>query len=309
MAEKIQIREVGLRDGLQIVKTVMPIDAKLDWIKTEYEAGVTEIEVCSFVPTKLIPQFGDREEIVPKALAFDGLTVTALVPNMRGAEDGIRLGVHKLNFVMSVSEGHNLSNVRRSTEDSFADFAVMARRVHEITGNRPKIVGGLSTCFGCTIEGKVSEQRAIEFAHRLLNLGADELTICDTVGYASPDQVRRVFEGILKFTGNTPVAAHFHDTRGLGIANALAAADVGVRYFDSSLAGLGGCPYAPGATGNVVTEDLAFLFASMGFDTGIDIEKLLKVRDIVARALPDEKLRGGTYQAGLPKDFTYAKAK
>jgi hydroxymethylglutaryl-CoA lyase len=303
---KVQIREVGLRDGLQIVKTFMPTDAKLAWIEAEYRAGVSEIEVCSFVPPKLVPQFADREEVARRALELDGLTVTALVPNLRGAQDGVRMGVHKLNFVMSVSESHNLANVRRSTDESFDDFARIAAMLRDVpAAQRPKLVGGLSTAFGCTIEGHVDEARVVKFAMRLIDAGADELTIADTVGYGSPDAVRRVFRAILDKVGDMPVAAHFHDTRGLGIANALAAADVGVRYFDASLAGLGGCPYAPGATGNVVTEDLAFLMESMGIDTGIDIVQLAAVREIVAAALPEERLSGGIAKAGIPKGFLY----
>ncbi|WP_020204059.1 hydroxymethylglutaryl-CoA lyase [Cupriavidus sp. WS] len=304
MSDKVTIREVGLRDGLQIVKGFMPTDTKLAWIAAEHAAGVTEIEVCSFVPPRLIPQFADAEAVVNGALALPGLAATALIPNLKGAERGLALGVHKLNYVMSVSERHNLANVRRSTQESLDDFRRIVALVRDSqVPRRPKVVGGLSTAFGCTLEGRVSEARVVELAVALVRAGADELTIADTVGYGDPAGVRRVFKAVLDNVGDIPVAAHFHDTRGLGIANALAAADTGIRAFDASLAGLGGCPHAPGATGNVVTEDLAFLFESMGLATGIDLNQLLQVRKIIEASLPDEPLSGGLARAGLPRGF------
>jgi hydroxymethylglutaryl-CoA lyase len=309
MTNQVLLREVGLRDGLQIVKTVVDTQTKLRWIRAEHAAGMQEIEVCSFVPPKLIPQFADAADVVAGALEVPGLTVSALIPNMKGAQRGVELGVHKLNYVMSVSESHNRANVRRTVEESLDDFRSIVAMLRDVpAARRPKISGGLSTSFGCTIEGAVSECRVVELAVLQAEAGADEIVVADTVGYGGPQAVRRVFAQVLANVGKLPVIAHFHDTRGLGLANAAAALDVGVRHFDATLAGLGGCPHAPGATGNVVMEDLAFLCESMGFSTGIDIPRLVAVRDIVKAALPDERLSGAIAVAGLPKNLIPAAA-
>lgn len=311
MAEFIEVREVGLRDGLQNIKAVVPTDIKFAWIKAEAAAGVREIEVCSFVPPKLLPQFADAEEITRRALAIPGLTVSALMPNMKGAERGAALGVHKLNYVVSVSESHNLNNVRRSTADSLADLKRIADFLHGIEASkRPRLLCGLATSFGCTIEGNVPHDRVVSFAEQVAAAGVDEIALADTVGFGNPNAVRTLFTRVAKAVGpKITLAAHFHDTRGLGVANVSAAIEVGVRAFDASLCGLGGCPYAPGATGNVVTEDVVFLAESLGFNTGIDLERLIAVRKIVAEALPGEALYGQTAKAGLPKGFAYAQAR
>ena len=310
MAEFIEVREVGLRDGLQNIKTVVPTELKFAWIKAEAAAGVREIEVCSFVPPKLLPQFADAEEITRRALTVPGLTVSALMPNLKGAERGAALGVHKLNYVVSVSEGHNLSNVRRSTAESLADLKRIADFLKGIeAGKRPRLLCGLATSFGCTIEGNVPHDRVVSFAEQVAAAGVDEIALADTVGFGNPNAIRTLFTRVRKAVGSMPLLAHFHDTRGLGIANVAAAIEAGVRSFDASLCGLGGCPYAPGATGNVVTEDVVFLAESLGFDTGIDLEKLIEARKIVAQALPGEVLYGQTAKAGLPKGFAYAQAR
>jgi hydroxymethylglutaryl-CoA lyase len=302
MTQHITLREVGLRDGLQIIKTIVPTAAKMEWILAEYAAGIQEIEVCSFVPAKLIPQFADSAELVSSSLSIQGLTVSALIPNMKGAQRGVELGVHKLNYVMSVSEGHNLANVRRTVAESLNDFRNISAMLHDLPRDqRPLLSGGLSTSFGCTIEGLVSEDRVLELAELLVEAGADEIVLADTVGHGGPHAVRRLFDRVLASVGKVPVIAHFHDTRGLGLANAAAALDAGVRHFDATLAGLGGCPHAPGATGNVVMEDLAFLCETMGYSTGIDITRLVAVRQILARELPNEKLSGAVALAGLPR--------
>ncbi|MDP3138537.1 MAG: hydroxymethylglutaryl-CoA lyase, partial [Burkholderiaceae bacterium] len=224
MNNNVLIREVGLRDGLQMVKSFMPTGTKMEWIRRALACGLKEIEVCSFVPAKLIPQFSDCAEVVAQALALDRLTVSALVPNLKGAERGMALGVHKLNYVLSVSESHNLANVRRSTAESLEDFQHIVKLARTRDGlQRTLVAGGLSTAFGCTLEGQVSEVRVVELAAALVKAGADELIIADTVGYADPAAVRRVFTAVLAAVGNIPVAAHFHDTRGLGLANVLAA--------------------------------------------------------------------------------------
>jgi len=304
----VTVREVGLRDGLQIHPTFMPTESKIAWIRAESAAGVGEIEVTSYVPPKLIPQFIDAEEVTRRALAIPGLTVAALIPNSRGAERGLQLGVHKLNFVMSVSKTHNLKNVRREREESVADF----RRIVELIkaqpeGRRPRIVGGLSTALGCSFEGRVPVADVVKYALQLAEAGADELVVADTVGYADPAQVRAVFKAVMAAVGSLPIAAHFHDTRGTGLANVGAALECGVRAFDASLAGLGGCPFAPGATGNIVMDDLCFMLDSMGLTTGVDLEKLLAVREIVRAALPDIAMQGALARAGLPRNYVSAR--
>jgi hydroxymethylglutaryl-CoA lyase len=305
---RVTIREVGLRDGLQGLSHFMPTGAKCAWIAEEHEAGVDEIEVSSFVPSKLLPQFADAADVVQFALGLPGLTVAALTPNLRGAERGLELGVHKLNYVLSISEGHNQSNVRRSTAESIEDF----RRIVALlrgASPRPVLCCGLATSFGCSIEGAVDEDRVRRIAAEIAAAGADELMLADTVGYADPAAIARVFTAVKREVGDMVVGAHFHDTRGLGIANVKAALDVGVRHFDASLAGLGGCPFAPGATGNIVTEDTVFLCEMLGFDTGVDIAKLVQARAVLADNLPGTELLGNVAKAGLPKHFAYARAR
>ena len=298
------VREVGLRDGIQNISVFMATPDKLEWLEAEADAGMPEMEVCSFVPARVIPQFTDAAEIVARALRIDGLTVSALIPNLKGAERGIAAGVHKLNFVMSVSASHNLANVRRSREDSLADFAAIAALIRTVEPERrPQLCAGLSTALGCTIEGRIPEKDVVHYAEKLAESGAGEIIVADTVGYADPTAVRRVFKAVQSAVAPLPVAAHFHDTRGLGLANALAALDTGVRRFDACLAGLGGCPFAPGASGNVVMEDLVFMFEGMGLRTGVDLDRLIAVRGILERALPGVALQGAIAKAKLPKGF------
>jgi hydroxymethylglutaryl-CoA lyase len=304
MQRDVIVREVGPRDGLQIVKTFFPTAAKREWISAEAAAGVAEIQVSSFVPVKVIPQFADSAEVVAHALGQPGLTVAALVPNLKGAQRGLEAGVHKLGYVLSASESHNLSNVRRSTAESLEDF----RRIVELRDSRPewreiRICGGISTAFGCTIEGNVAPGVVIRLAEKYVEYGADELNIADTVGYANPAQVKDMFNRLHSSVGPVQLSAHFHDTRGLGLANAYAAVEAGIRALDSSLAGMGGCPFAPGASGNVVTEDLVFMLEAMGLATGIDLDRLIEVRKIIAKALPDEPLHGAISKARVPKGF------
>ncbi|MEC9345960.1 MAG: hydroxymethylglutaryl-CoA lyase [Pseudomonadota bacterium] len=299
------VREVGLRDGLQMVKSIFPTAAKQAWISAEVAAGMPEIEVCSFVPPHVVPQFQDHAEVVAHALALPDLVVSALVPNARGAERGFMLGVHKLNFVLSASETHNQKNVKCSTGESLARFdQVMEVRRSNPDYARTTVGGGISTALGCTMEGQVEPKRVMWLIEEYLKRGAEEVAIADTVGYANPAQVKAVFaEAIATFGKDTTICAHFHDTRGLGLANCLAAYEAGCRVFDASLAGLGGCPFAPMATGNVVMDDLVFMFEAMGVRTGVDIERLLAVREIVERELPDEPLHGMISRARLPKGF------
>ena len=304
MTETVALREVGMRDGLQSLAPILTTEQKNAWCAAEFAAGVREIAVTSFVPAKLLPMFADAEDVVRHALSLPGLKVSALIPNLRGAERGVALGVHEVAHVLSVSEGHNQNNVRRSTQDSIDDLTrVIELRDSLEPARRIKVIAGLATVFGCTIEGDVDEKRVLEIAGKVLALKPDALMLADTVGYGNPAAIRRVFREVLDMAGPIPVAAHFHNTRGLGLANVLAALEVGVRSFDASLGGLGGCPWAPGATGNIVMEDTAFMMEAMGFDTGIDLDRLIEVRRMVEGFMPGITFHGDLPKAGIPKNY------
>ena len=295
------IREVGLRDGLQLVKSFLATERKIAWCREEVAAGLKEVEVTSFVPPSVVPQFADAAEVAQAAVAIDGLAVAALVPNLKGATRGFDAGVGKINVVLSASEAHNLANVRRSTAESVADFGrIIAER--KARGLATKVVAGIATTFGCTIQGHVPEAQVLRLVESLAAAGSDEIVLADTVGYANPAQVKRIFSAVAAIF-DKPIYAHFHDTRGLGLANVSAAVDAGITRFDASIGGLGGCPFAPGASGNIDTEDCAFLLESLGFDTGLDIDKLVALRERVAQWLPQERVGGMIAQAGLPKTF------
>jgi len=301
----VEVREVGLRDGLQSVSTFFPSAEKIAWIRAEAACGMPEIEVCSFVPPKLIPQFTDAAEIVAAALEIPNLSVSALTPNLKGALRAFETGVHKLNYVTSVSESHNQSNVRRSTDESVEDFRriVEARDQHAQAANT-RLGVGLSTAWGCSIEGAVDPDATMRLAGRFAEAGADELAICDTVGYANPTEVKALLRRVVKEYGDSvDIAAHFHDTRGLGLANVYASLEAEVFRYDATLGGLGGCPYAPNATGNIVMDDLIFLLEGAGLRTGVDLDKLIAVREIISRNLPNEALHGMYALAGAPKGF------
>jgi len=307
MRERAYLREVGPRDGIQLVKQFLPTERKLEWCRAEAEAGVREIEVTSFVPASVVPQFADAAEVVRGVSTIQDVQISALIPNVKGAQRGFDLGVPMLNFVVSASEAHNMANVRRTTDESIAEFRkIIAERDRRGLKDKTRIAGGIATAFGCTLQGEVPETRVIEIARLLAQAGADMIYLADTVGYGNPAQVRRLFAAAVKEVRPLKVGAHFHDTRGLGIANVTAALDVGIQHFDASLAGLGGCPFAPGATGNINAEDCAFLLESMGFDTGIDIEALRQLRKRIEAWLPGEAFFGMVARAGLPKTFVRA---
>jgi hydroxymethylglutaryl-CoA lyase len=283
----------------------MPLDAKKAWIDAEAAAGVTEIEVGSFVPAKLLPQLADTAEVVRHACRIPGVTVAVLVPNLRGAEAAVEAGAHKITLPLSVSETHSLKNVRRTHAQMLEEARAIAAMIAALpAARRPKFEGGLSTAFGCTIEGEVPPERVVSLAEALMAAGCDEVGLADTSGYANPAQVRDLVRRVHAAVGAHALSGlHLHNTRGLGLANVVAGLEVGITTFDSSLGGLGGCPFAPGASGNIVTEDLVFMLEAMGLRTGIDLTKLLQVRDILRRALPGEALYGFTPEAGLPLGF------
>jgi hydroxymethylglutaryl-CoA lyase len=299
---EIHICEVGPRDGLQNAHHMMPTEAKKRWIDALAAAGLEEIEVGSFVPPKLIPAMADTGEIVAHARTLPGLRVVALAPNLKGFERAMQAGAHKITFPVSASRAHSLANVRMTPEQMVEEV----RKCRALRGaDGPQIEGAVSTAFGCTMQGEVPEDDVLRIAAALAEF-CDCVALADTVGYANPTQVRRVFGRVKREIGDKLEGAHFHNTRGLGLANALAAYEEGVRAFDSSMGGLGGCPFAPGASGNVVTEDLVFMFESMGLSTGIDFDRLLAAREALVSGLPEEPVYGHTPQAGLPKGFKRA---
>lgn len=298
----VLISEVGPRDGLQSVAATMPSIDKCAWIDALIASGVQEIEVGSFVSPKLLPQMADTALIVQHATTHPGVTVMALVPNLKGAEAALRAGVHKLTIPVSASRAHSLANVRKTPEQMLEEVRTITR-LRDAMAPQVHVEAGISTAFGCTLQGQVPEDEVMALAAGCAQVGVDEVGLSDTTGMANPAQVKRLFTRLRTELGSKAGAAHMHNTRGLGLANCLAAYEAGVRTFDASQAGLGGCPYAPGASGNVVTEDLVFMFEAMGVRTGIDIERLLAARETLAAALPGEPLYGMLEPAGLPRGF------
>jgi hydroxymethylglutaryl-CoA lyase len=301
--EKVEVVEVGLRDGLQILDRVVPSSDKIAWLTEEYGSGVRRFEVASFVPAKLLPQVADAADVVAAAKRLPGTMVTALVPNLKGAMSAIEAGADILIVPLSASEAHSRANVRRTSEEMVAELARICQMRDE-AGRPVRIDAGIATAFGCTIQGDVPEDAVVRLAVSCLNAGADTVGLADTVGYANPAQVRRLFSRVREVAGKRLTSAHFHDTRGLGLANVVAALDTGIRSFDASLGGLGGCPHAPGASGNVATEDLVFMLEAMGFDTGIRLDALIRAQRLLAGLLPGQPLYGKLAGAGVPKTFS-----
>jgi len=302
------IREVGLRDGLQSIRTVLPTERKREWIRDAYDAGQREIEVGSFVPPKLLPQMADTDEVLAYAKTLPGLTASVLVPNLRGAERALEGDADLMLLPLSASRAHSLANLRKTPDDVVAELAHI-RAARDASGRKTLIEGGVGTAFGCTIQGDVASEEVLRLLQALLDAGADRVSLADTVGYADHDAVRRLFERALAIAGDRLWCGHFHDTRGLALANVYAAWELGVARFDASLAGIGGCPYAPGASGNASSEDLAFMLAAMGVDTGIDLVALLALRAKVAGWLDGEETHGTMWRAGVPKTFRTVAAK
>ena len=301
----VRIREVGLRDGLQSIARTLPTELKLEWLRGAFAAGLREIEVGSFVPPRLLPQLADTAAVVEAALKLPGLVVSVLVPNLKGAERALESGAHAMLLPLSASHAHSLANLRKTPDEVLAEIAAI-RALRDSAGSPCRLEVGLSTAFGCTIQGRVEPDEVLRLVQGALDAGADRVGLADTVGYADPKQVRELFERARAIAGDRLACGHFHDTRGLGIANVMAAYGTGERRFDACLAGIGGCPHAPGASGNVATEDLAYLFASMGDDTGIDFQELIALRARVAQWLEGEALHGSIARAGLPKTMKEA---
>ena len=298
--DRVSLREVGLRDGLQSIARTLPTVQKIEWIREAYEAGVREIEVGSFVPPKLLPQLADTAELVAYAKTLPGLVVSVLVPNLKGAERAMDSGADWMLLPLSASHAHSLANLRKTPDEVVAEIAAMVQ-ARKARGSSIRIEVGMSTALGCTIQGEVAVDEVVRLLKAVLALGVDRVGLADTVGYADPRQVGKLFTCAREVAGDKLACGHFHDTRGLGIANVMAALQTGETRFDACLAGIGGCPHAPGASGNVATEDLAYLFASMSIKTGIDFDKLMALRAKVALWLAGECLHGSIAHAGLPK--------
>ena len=298
--ERVTLREVGLRDGLQAIARTLPTAQKLQWIREAYDAGIREMEVGSFVPPKLLPQLADTAELVAYAKSLPGLVVSVLVPNLKGAERAMDSGADWMLLPLSASHAHSLANLRKAPDDVVAEIAAIAQARRE-RGAATRIEVGISTAFGCTIQGRVDPDEVLRLIRAVLALGVDRVGLADTVGYADPRQVMDMFTRARALAGDRLACGHFHDTRGLGAATVMAALQAGETRFDACLGGIGGCPHAPGASGNVATEDLAYLFASMGVATGIDFPRLIALREHVPDWLAGECLHGSIAGAGLPK--------
>ena len=303
MNHEVRLCEVGPRDGLQMAKGMMPAADKLRWIRQLADAGLREIEVGSFVSPRLVPQMADTGDLLPEVLGIDGLTVCALACNLKGAIAAFEAGAHVLAFPVSGSDTHSHANVGKGTD---AQVEMLASIVDWVRAQaRPmRIDAAVATAFGCSMEGEVPVRRVAQVAAAVARAGADEIALADTVGYAHPARVREAVRAAQDAVGARLVKLHLHDTMGLGLANALAGLDEGIRAFDSCLGGLGGCPFAPGASGNIVTEDLVFMLESMGYRTGVDLPRLLAARALLAESLPRETLRSGVAAAGIPRTYT-----
>jgi hydroxymethylglutaryl-CoA lyase len=297
--DRISLREVGLRDGLQLVKKFPSTSAKQRWIRDEYSAGVRHFEVGSFLPAKTFPQFADVRDVVQTIAALPGAHGVALALNERGVNEALASGVAEIASVVSATEEHSQANANRSRDSAIANVKRLCE-LRDASSHKPVVNAAISMALGCSITGPVDPNEVIRLVEKCLEAGVDFVAIADTVGYAGPKQVGELTKAAVKISGSKPVCVHLHDTRGMGIANASAALDAGARVLDGSLGGLGGCPFAPGATGNVVFEDLVFLCESKGFLTGIDIDRLIAVRSILRSEMPGEALYGGLARAGLP---------
>lgn len=307
LPDRAVIREVGLRDGLQSIRTILPTERKKEWLRDAVAAGQREIEVGSFVPPKLLPQMADTADVLAYAKTLPGLFASVLVPNLRGAESALAGDADLMLLPLSASHEHSLANLRKTPNEVVAELGRI-RAARDASGCKTLIEGGVGTAFGCTIQGEVKTAEVMRLLQALLDAGADRVSLADTVGYADPGSVSRLFEQALKIAGDRLWCGHFHDTRGLALANAHAVLELGIARFDASLAGIGGCPHAPGASGNASSEDLTFMLEACGVATGIELSAFLTLRAKVAGWLQGEQTNGAMWRAGLPKTFRPARA-
>lgn len=292
--QRLYIQEVVTRDGFQAESNFIPTEDKVQLLNRLSRAGYAKIEVTSFTSPKAIPMLADAEEVMSKIERVPGVEYTVLIPNLKGAERALRVGVDEFNLVMSVSEAHNQSNLRMTRADSATALGDVIRLAHDA---KVAVNVSLSTSFGCPMSGMTPLSELMHWIDHFANEGVRGISICDTTGMANPQHVKEVCEQAQSKYPAMEWTLHFHNTRGMGLANALAAVEVGINRFDSSLGGLGGCPYAPGATGNVCTEELVHMFDLMGYNTNINLDLLLEcsaqLRDLVGRALPSQLLLAG----------------
>ncbi len=292
---KVQIVEVGPRDGFQIEPVLIPTEQKIKIIDKLSETGLQRIEATSFVHPKAIPQLADASEVMAGITRKEGVTYTALVPNVKGVERALQAGVREINLVVSASESHNKNNVNMSVAESLSVFREAARIALD---NGMRVTGSIATAFGCPFEGWVLPQKVEEIAQEYLTMGVREVSLADTTGMAAPSQVIDMVSRLRGRFKDVEFRLHLHNTRGAGMANVLAALFEGITIFDGSIGGLGGCPYAPGATGNIPTEDMVHMLESMGIDTGIDLSKLIDgakmVQELLGRELPGQVMKAGT---------------
>ena len=299
---QVVVREVGLRDGLQSIGSIVPSEYKKQWVAAAHACGQREIEVGSFVPATLVPQLADTADVLAFAKTLPGLVASVLVPNLKGAERAIAGAADLMILPLSASLAHSLANLRKPPDAVLTELSRI-RAVRDASGCSTLIECGIGTAFGCTIQGEVAPAEVLRLLQAALDAGADRVSLADTVGYADPAAVSRLFEQALRIAGDSFYCGHFHDTRGLALANVHAALLLGVARFDASLAGIGGCPHAPGASGNVTSEDLVFMLESMGIKTAIDLNALLALRKRVVSWIPNESTYGTLWRAGLPKTF------
>lgn len=296
LPQKVKIVEVGMRDGLQNEKELIPIQEKVKMINMLSQTGLQHIEITSFVSPKWIPQLADSSEVAALIERKEGIAYTALVPNLKGLKTAVNSGLKEVAFFLSASESHSRKNINKSIADALQAGTEV---VKEALVAGMKVRAYLSTVFGCPFDGPTDTQKVLEICTELLDHGVYEVSISDTTGVANPKQVAEVVEFLSRHIELNQIAVHFHDTRGSGLANALAALQCGVTTFDSSFGGLGGCPFAPGASGNIATEDLVYMFHSMGVKTDIDLGKLVKcsqyAQGILGRTLPSKYLQTRSY--------------
>lgn len=299
----VEIVEVGPRDGLQNILEFLDTEKKITLLKILIESGVKRIEATSFVHPKAVPQFRDAKEVMTALIHHPGVRLRALVPNFVGTKNALAAGVREFSFVFSVSESHNKSNVNRTREESVQEL----KQILQLQATYPDMAvqASLATTFGCPFEGEIKEEEVLKYVEIVKSLGIHMITLADTVGYGNPTQVRRIIRSCLKHFPSLTFGAHFHNTRGLGLANTLICLEEGITLLDSSIGGLGGCPFAPGATGNISTEDLVFMLDGMGIQSGIKIEGLFKASQYLKDNLKDLQISSSLFKAGLPKGETY----
>ena len=297
----LQINEVAPRDGFQSEERFIPTEQKIALIDALTATGIARIEATSFVSPKAIPNLRDAADVVNAIQRREGVDVTVLVPNLKGAERALACGVDEINLVMSASNAHGRANLRMTPEESLTQFAAI---IQAVRGSGVFINASLSTAFGCPFEGQVPEARVFTLIEQQLALGVEGITLCDTTGVANPAQVAALCRQVLERFPSVPFTLHFHNTRGMGLANALAAWQAGITRFDASLGGLGGCPFAPGATGNVCTEDLVHMFEQMGVATGVNLPALLDISatlpELIGHETPGQVVKAGSADRCYP---------